>query len=128
MKNEDGDILLATKPVDGGTEIKQDSELIWISDPALYSPASISTGRSNDGQLLRRLPRTLFGISSKEEELEKIAEELEGNVLESKGGPVEEFQNEGLVIQLDEWSHIWMSERAVRLLDEGLQFLLGDFF
>lgn len=52
---------------------------------------------------------------------------MERDILERKGGPMEELEHIGRISELLQWGDLRMPESAVGFLDELPQLSLGDF-
>lgn len=79
----------------------------------------ITTRRTNNSQVMSVL--TLLAlILSREEVLEKVAEELQRAVLERVARAVEEFEEVQIVLELDEGCDFLGAERRVASVDDAL--------
>lgn len=87
--------------------------------------ARVARGGSDDSEALA-LALGLVGVAAREEVLEQVAEELEGDVLERKGRAVEELEDELLVAGAVEGRHVLVAEGAERALDEVAQVVARD--
>ena len=110
VHDEDADILLATETVNGRR-------------------ASVTAGRANNSQVFPLLARLILALVSTDEEvLEEVAQELQGNILESKGRAVEKLQKMEVLLLVEggDRDDVVGAESGVALLDDLLQVGLGD--
>src|SRR5690606_1304834 len=89
MENENTDILLSSQTVDGGT-------------------AGVSTGGSNDGQMMSLLTFLYIFVLSSQEVLEEISNKLKGDILEGESRAVEEFEKVDILLwnQRNDWRNL----------------------
>jgi len=149
-EHEDGDIGFASDSVDGRTEKKEKekksgkegemkSQLrgflpsrpcsllrYQATSSPFYSPSSVTTSSSDDGDSLPLLSFLLVLVSPLEEELEEVPQELESDVFESERGTVEELEDVLLLRDLVKRSGLWVSEGGVGRVDDGFQVRGGD--
>ena len=78
-----------------------------------YIPSGVSTGSPDHSQPLLFLIIRFPHISPNKEKLEKVSEQLQCDILKSKGRAMEQLQNEGLVVQLLQGRDVRMSECPV---------------
>lgn len=56
-----------------------------------------------------------------QEVFKEVAEELQGNVLESKGRAMEQFEQVQVVVEVSQGCRLWGAESRVRAVDDALQ-------
>jgi hypothetical protein len=100
VHDEDGHILLAAQAVDGRR-------------------AGITTCRANDGQMLP-VASGLALVLADEEVLEQVAQELQRDILEREGGPVEELEQMYvlLLVERDGRRDVFCAECRVAAVDD----------
>lgn len=89
-------------------------------------PSGISTRRADDRQLLRLLVRSPALVPPLQEELKQVPKKLERDILECKGGPVEELKHVGGVGEFLERGDLGMAESTVGFFDKLPQLGLGN--
>jgi hypothetical protein len=110
VKNENGNILLSAKTVNG-------------------SGAGVSTGSSNNSQgVALTILRDVLSVLADKEVLEEVSDKLERNVLESEGRTVEELHDVEVVLrnQVHNRRDVRVAEGGVRAVNERLEILGGD--
>lgn len=103
------DILLTTQTVDGGR-------------------SSVTTGCANDCQVFPVPAISLALVSPSEEVLKEVAEKLQGDILESEGGPVEKLKEVEVLLLVEgcDRDNVVGAESAVALLDDLFQVGFRD--
>lgn len=67
----------------------------------------------------------LAHVFPRQEVLEQVAQELQRNVLEGEGRPVEQLKQVQVVLEVSQGCDLVMSEGGVTLVDDGLEVLRG---
>jgi len=108
VHDEDRDILFAAQTVDGGR-------------------TGIARGCANDGQVLAVGARLVL-IPAYEEVLEKVAQELEGHILERKRRTVEELEQVNVLglVECDDWRDVLGSKGGITAVDDAFEVLGWD--
>lgn len=103
VHDEDGHVLLAAQTVDG-------------------SRTGISTGGANDSQVFP-ITTLLALVSADEEVLEEVAEELKSDILEGKGGTVEQLEQVNLLrlVKGDDGGDVLGAEGGITAVDDVLE-------
>lgn len=106
VHDEDGNILLSTKTIDGGG-------------------TRVTAGGTDDGQVVSISPRLALVLSD-QEVLEQITEELQSNILKGKSRTVEEFEEICVVGEVDEGSGLGGAEGGITAVDDVLEVGRGN--
>ena len=106
VKHEDGDILLAAQTVDGGR-------------------TGVTACGTNNGQVVP-VPSLLALVLAHEEVLKKVAEELEGDILEGEGRAVEQLEKMYAALEVDERGNVGGAEGGVGAVDDVFEVFGGD--
>ena len=109
VHDEDGNILLTAQAVDGGG-------------------TGVTTGSTNDSQVLS-VSALLALVHAYEEVLEKVADELESDILESERGTVEQFHQMQVLglVKSDDGGDIFGAEGGITAVDDVFEIGRGDF-
>lgn len=108
MKDEDADVGFGAQACDG-------------------SAAGITAGCADDGESLSVIGGGWLSlVPTLQKVLEEIAKELEGDVLEGKGGAMPQFKAPFVLCQTFEGDDLLCAEGGIRAFDEGLEVLRRD--
>ena len=110
VHDEHADVLLASQTVDSGR-------------------ASVTTGRTDDSQVFPLLARLILAlVSANQEVLEKVAQELQSNILESESWAVEQLQQVEVLLLVEgcDGNNVVGTECSIALSDDLLQVGFGD--
>ena len=110
VHDEHADVLLASQTIDSGR-------------------ASVTTGRANNSQVFPLLARLILAfVPANQEVLEKVAQELQSNILESKGRAVEQLQQVEVLFLVEgcDGNNVVGTECSIALSDDLLQIGFGD--
>lgn len=103
-------------------EEDKDGYVRFVAQAIDSSTSSVTTGGTDNRELLGRFSGSFPGITSVEKVFEKVPNELECKVLECVGGPVEQFKYVFFRIKLNKGCDRWIAKRGradgVCLVDE----------
>ena len=119
VEDEYRNIFLVSQAINSST-----TRVLSISlsfDRKRTAPSGIPTGSSNNRELLPLLPGSFLRVTSRQEELEQVPQQLQRDVLERKRRSMEQLKHIRLVAQPAKRRDVWVAERAVRFLDQRAQ-------
>lgn len=126
MEDKDRNVLLRPQAIDRSAvaRYRLECQHYCTGRAAGYAPARVARSRADDRDALASLAGLLLGVAALEEELEQVAEELEGDVLKRERWAVEELEDPALVADLVDGRDVVMPEGRVALLDQAAQLVV----
>ena len=105
------------------------ADVFLASQTINSSRASVTTGRANDSQVFPLLAGLILALVPADEEvLEKVTQELQSNILESKSRAVEQLQQVEVLLLVEgcDGNNVVGTECSIALSDDLLQVGFGD--
>ena len=90
----------------------EDGYIGFVAQAVDSSTSRVTTGGTDNSELLGRLFGSFSGIASIEKVFEEVPDELECKVFECVGGPMEQFEDVCFRIELDKGCDGWIAKRG----------------